>query len=128
VSVTSVNPPGWPAPKGFANGMIGRGRPLHVAGQIGGGADFQAQFGAALDNVVAIVRAAGGEPEDIAEMTVYVTDIDAYRNGLRALGPVWKARMGKHYPAMALVAVAALVAPDAQVEIQAVAYLTQETP
>jgi enamine deaminase RidA (YjgF/YER057c/UK114 family) len=129
MSVESVNPPGWPAPKGFANGMIGRGRVLHVAGQIGttgGGADFLAQFGAALDNVVAVVRAGGGAPGDIAEMTIYVTSITEYRDTLRELGPIWKARMGRHYPAMALVAVAALVAPDARVEIQAVAYLPEE--
>jgi enamine deaminase RidA (YjgF/YER057c/UK114 family) len=128
MTARAVNPPGWPAPKGFSNGMLAGGRALHVAGQIGGGADFLSQFGAALDNVLAVVRAAGAGPEDIAEMTVYVTDIDAYRNGLRALGPVWKARMGRHYPAMALVAVVALVAPDAQVEIQAVAYLAEEQP
>lgn len=121
-----INPAGWAPPKGYANGVVGSGRVLHVAGQIGGGATFLEQFGAALDNVMAVVTAAGGGAEDVAEMTVYVTDIDAYRNGLRELGPIWKARLGKHYPAMALVAVAALVAPTAMVEIQAVAYLPEE--
>ena len=123
-----INPAGWAEPKGYSNGMLAKGRILHVAGQIGGGADFVAQFGAALDNVLAVITAAGGSPEHIAEMTVYVTDIDAYRNSLRELGPVWKARLGKHYPAMALVGVAALVAPSAMVEIQAIAYLPEETP
>jgi enamine deaminase RidA (YjgF/YER057c/UK114 family) len=113
--------------RGYANGVVASGPVLHVAGQIGGGATFLEQFGAALDNVIKVVRAAGGAPEQIAEMTVYVTDIDAYRNGLRELGPIWKARLGKHYPAMALVAVAALVAPSAMVEIQAVAYLPEAT-
>ena len=111
--------------KGFSNGMIGRGRVLHVAGQIGAGADLVAQFGAALDCVLAVVKKAGGVPEDVAEMTVYVTDIDAYRAATRALGPVWRERLGRHYPAMALVAVTALVDPTALVEIQAVAYLTE---
>jgi enamine deaminase RidA (YjgF/YER057c/UK114 family) len=112
---------GW----GYHNGAIGRGRALHVAGQIGvgGGATLEAQFGAALDAVLRIVRLAGGAPEQIAEMTVYVTDIAAYRAATRALGEVWKARLGRHYPAMALVAVAALVDPNAVVEIHAVAYL-----
>jgi enamine deaminase RidA (YjgF/YER057c/UK114 family) len=128
VTTRAVNPPGWPPPKGFSNGMLGGGRVLHVAGQIGvaGGPEFLAQFAAALDCVLAVVRAAGGTPDDIAEMTVYVTDIDDYRNGLRALGPIWRERLGRHYPAMALVAVSALVAPDAKVEIQAVAYLPEE--
>jgi len=120
----------WPAPKGYANGTIGRGRVLHVAGQIGWDAGQQivgdelvAQFAAALDNVLTVVRAAGGGPWDIAEMTIYVTDLPAYRAGAKALGAIWKERMGKHYPAMALVGVAGLVEPRAQVEIQAVAYL-----
>jgi enamine deaminase RidA (YjgF/YER057c/UK114 family) len=109
--------------RGYANGAIGRGRVLHVAGQIGSGATLAAQFGAALDHVLEVVRAADGRPEDVAELTVYVTDIDAYRRGLGELAAEWRPRLGRHYPAMALVAVAALVDPAAQVEIQAVAYL-----
>lgn len=130
MSVEKVDVPGWPRPRGYANGMIGRGRVLHVAGQIGWEPDGSfttddliAQFGKALDNVLAVVRAAGGEPTDIAELTAYVVDVDAYRARARELGPIWKARLGSHYPAMALVAVAALVEPRAQIEIQAVAYL-----
>lgn len=121
--------PGWPAPRGYANGRIGAGRALHVAGQIGWDehgqfADgFLPQMARALDNVLAVVRAAGGTAEDIAEMTVYVTDIAAYRASLKELGGVWRPRLGKHFPAMALVAVSALVEPSALVEIQAVAYL-----
>jgi enamine deaminase RidA (YjgF/YER057c/UK114 family) len=69
------------------------------------------------------VHAAGGKVTDIATMTVYVTDVVAYRTSMRALGPIWKERMGQHYPAMALVAVSALVEPEAVVEIQVVAYL-----
>lgn len=124
----------WPPPKGYANGRIGRGRALHVAGQIGWDTtgtftarDLVAQFGKALDNVLAVVRAAGGAPTDIATMTVYVTDIDAYRGAGAALGPVWRERMGRHYPAMALVAVTALVERAAVVEIQAVAYLGDDS-
>ena len=120
----------WGKPRGYSNGRIGIGRPLHVAGQIGwneqqrfvdGG--LGEQFGKALDNVLAVVRAAGGTAEDIASMTVFVTDIDDYRKSQAILAPVWRERMGKHYPAMALVAVSALVEPQAVVEIQAVAYV-----
>jgi enamine deaminase RidA (YjgF/YER057c/UK114 family) len=120
----------WPKPRGYANGRIGSGRVLHVAGQIGwdehrkfvdGG--LAPQFGKALDNVLAVVRAGGGTAEDIASMTVFVVDIDDYRRSQSLLAPVWRERMGKHYPAMALVGVSALVEPEAVVEIQAVAHV-----
>jgi enamine deaminase RidA (YjgF/YER057c/UK114 family) len=120
---------GWPPPRGYSNGRIGHGPVLHVAGQIGWteqgvfeAKDLVGQFAQALSNVIAVVHAAKGRVTDIAEMTVYVTDIAAYRASLRPLGAVWKERMKDHYPAMALVAVAALVEPEALVEIQAVAY------
>ena len=125
-----VRVPGWPEPRGYANGRIGTGRALHVGGQIGWDAagafapgGLVPQFAQALDNVLAVVRAAGGAPEDIASMTVYVTNIDDYRGAQRALGPVWRERMGRHYPAMALVAVSALVEREAVVEIQAIAHV-----
>ncbi len=121
--------PGWPPPRGYANGMVGAGV-LFVAGQIGWRpdgtwehAELAGQFGQALANVIAVVRAAGGGPEHIASMTVYVTDIDAYRRDHKAVGAAYRAEMGKHYPAMALVAVSALVEPRAVVEIQAHAIL-----
>lgn len=128
--VTPVEVPGWPVPRGYANGMVGAGRTLCVAGQIGWDAngvfhtdDLIAQFDQALANVVAVVTAAGAAVTDIASMTVYVTDIVGYRARTKELGPVWRARLGKHFPAMALVAVTALVEPRALVEIQAVAFL-----
>ena len=120
--------PGWPAPRGYANGMVGTGRVVFVAGQIGwdpagvfAGPDLLAQFDQALANVVAVVTAAGAAVTDLASMTVYVTDIEAYRGAGKALGAIWRARLGKHFPAMALVAVTALVEPAAVVEIQAFA-------
>lgn len=133
MTTREVTVPGWPAPKGYANGRVGDGRALYVGGQIGwdvrgafppGG--LVPQFAQALDNVLAVVRAAGGGPEDIASMTVYVTSIEDYRAAGRALSPVWRERMGRHYPAMALVAVAALVEPEAVVEIQAIAAIAAE--
>lgn len=126
-----VQPSGWPAPRGYANGVVTRGRTLHVAGQIGWDAasgqilsdDLAEQFAQALDNVLAVVAAAGGEPGDVARMTVYVTDLEAYRSSRAAIGAAWRARFGKHFPAMALVGVAGLVEPRALVEIEAVAAL-----
>jgi enamine deaminase RidA (YjgF/YER057c/UK114 family) len=130
MSSQEVRVPGWPVPRGYANGQIGRGQVLHVAGQIGWDehgvfteTELVPQFARALDNVLAVVRAAGGGPEDIAAMVVYVIDIAAYRTAQRELGAVWRQRLGKHFPAMALVGVAHLVEPQAVVEIQATAYL-----
>lgn len=133
MSSQEIRVPGWPAPRGYANGRTGHGRAVHVAGQIGWdehGAlvspELVPQFARALDNVLAVVRAAGGAPEDIATMTAYVTDIAAYRGAHKELGAAWRARLGKHFPAMALVAVGALVEPGAVVEIQATAYVGDE--
>jgi enamine deaminase RidA (YjgF/YER057c/UK114 family) len=118
-----------PVPKGYADARVGRGRALHIAGQVGWKAgvfeakDLLGQFAQALDNVMAVLAAAHAHPADIAEMTIFVTDIAAYRAARKEIGPVWRARMGSHFPAMALVAVTALVEPDAVIEIQAVAYM-----
>ena len=125
-----VQPAHFPVPRGYANGAITTGRLLHVGGQIGwqtdmsfASDDFVDQFAKALDNVLDVVRAAGGAPTDVARMTVYATDLDAYRGGAKRLGAVWRERFGKHYPAMALVGVVGLVHPQAKVEIEAVAVL-----
>jgi enamine deaminase RidA (YjgF/YER057c/UK114 family) len=121
---------GGVAPKGYANGRIGRGPALHIAGQVGWNAqgafeakDLPGQFAQALDNMVAVLHAAFGRVTDIAEMTIYVTDIQAYRDARKQIGTAWRERMQNHFPAMALVAVAGLVEPEALIEIQAVAYL-----
>ncbi|MEZ4368837.1 MAG: RidA family protein [Kofleriaceae bacterium] len=137
MSTRVVHVPGWPAPRGYVNGRIGDGATLHVAGQIGWDAtgtivsdELVPQFAQALDNVLAVVAAAGGGPTDIATMTVFVTDLDAYRAGRRALGGIWRERLGDHFPAMALVGVAGLVEPRAKVEIQVVAHVAhaEEAP
>lgn len=129
--ITTVQPPSWAPAKGYANGVVCEGgRTLFLAGQIAWDAsqrivsdDFVAQFDQALANVVAIVEAAGGTARDIVKMTVFVTDLPAYRASLRDIGARWRERLGRHYPAMALVGVSGLVEPDAKVEIEAVAYL-----
>jgi len=129
-----VNPPELGAPRGFAHGLIAPagGRLLFVAGQTAGDAalthrerptGFAQQFDDALARVLTVVRAAGGRPEQIARMTVYVTDMDAYRESRPALRDLWLRHMGSHYPAMALVAVTALVDERAMVEIEATAVL-----
>lgn len=130
--LTVVAVPEWPRPSGYVNGMITEGKLLHVAGQIGWNPtdksipkDFVAQFDQALANVVAIVRAAGAEPSAIARMTIYVTDLDAYRDNLAGVGAAWKKHIGRHYPAMALVGVAGLVEKDARVEIETVAVMKE---
>jgi enamine deaminase RidA (YjgF/YER057c/UK114 family) len=127
-----VNPPELGTPRGFAHGMIAPagGRLLFVAGQTATdetgriAADgLTQQFDRSLERVLAVVRAAGGQPEHIARMTVFVTSMDRYRDSRSALREVWRRRMGSHYPAMSLVEVAALVDADAIVEIDATAVL-----
>jgi enamine deaminase RidA (YjgF/YER057c/UK114 family) len=122
--------PTWPKPKGYQNGIVAEGRYLAIAGQIGWDASGKFpssalldQFARALDNVLAVVAAAGGRPVDIVQMTVFVTDMPAYRACLRDLGPVWRARFGRHFPTMALLGVTALVEPEAKVEVVATAVL-----
>jgi NAD(P)-dependent dehydrogenase (short-subunit alcohol dehydrogenase family) len=127
-----INPEELGAPRGWSNGMLAQpgGRMLFIAGQTardGSGqvpaADFVSQFDRALENVLAVVRQAGGKPEDIGRFTIYVTDMALYRGSLKPLGEVYRRRMGTHYPAMALVEVTSLVDPQAMVEIEATAVL-----
>ena len=127
-----VQPEGWARPKGYSNGMVGEGRLLFVAGQVGWNPtlasptfpeSFAAQFDQALANVIAVVRAGGGGPEHIARFTIYVTDKREYLAALEEVGAAWRAQMGKHFPAMALVQVAGLVEDAAKVEIEATAVL-----
>ena len=130
---TIVNPEELGAPRGWSNGMLAQagGRTLFIAGQtardVSGqvpAADFVSQFDRALGNVLAVLGAAGGEPQDIGRLTIYVTDVAQYRGSLKPLGEVYRKRMGRHYPAMALVEVRSLVDPNAVVEIEATAVLS----
>lgn len=124
-----LQPPGWPRPKGYANGMAGAGRIAAISGQIGWDAQgrfaegLAAQVDQALANVLEVLAQAGGVPADIASLTWYVTDMVAYRAAGPALAPIWRARMARHYPAMAVVGVTALVEPLACVEIAALAII-----
>lgn len=121
-----VNPDELGRHTGFSHGIIAPagGRILFVAGQTAPAAgDFVAQFGSALERALAVVREAGGRPENVARMTVYVTDMAIYRADRPRLAAVWRASMGQHYPAMALVEVRSLFDPNAVVEIEATAVL-----
>ncbi len=131
-----INPDELGTPKGWNNGMLAPagGRLLLVAGQTArdGSGDtlpegFVDQFEATLRNLLAVVRQAGGAPEHIGRLTIYVADIDAYRDNLKPLGAAYRRQMGRHFPAMALVAVKSLVDPTAQVEIEATAVLPAES-
>jgi enamine deaminase RidA (YjgF/YER057c/UK114 family) len=128
-----IHPSHFPKPRGYANGILTEmpnGRILHIAGQIGWdkearivSLDFAVQFLQALDNVIDVVREAGGATEHIAKLLVFVTDLEAYRGATAAIGEGWRGRLGKYYPAMSLVKVAGLLEPGALVEIEAVAIL-----
>jgi enamine deaminase RidA (YjgF/YER057c/UK114 family) len=112
-------------PSGWNHGMLGPkgGRMLFVAGQIVPVGDFVSQWDGALGRVLAVVTAAGGQPDNIGSMTIYVTDRAAYLANLTPLGEVHRKHMGRHYPAMAVVEVKSLVDSQALVEIEAVAVL-----
>ncbi len=124
----SIQPEGWLRPRGYSNGMAARGELVAVAGMIAWDShqqlvsdEFVPQFRQALANVVAVVEAAGGRPEHLISLTIYVTDKRAYLAALADVGAAYRALLGRHYPAMALVEVAALLEPRAQVEIQGLA-------
>ena len=124
----AVQPPGWPRPHGYSNGMAARGEIIAVAGQIGwdergvlAGPGFAEQFERALANVAAVVRAAGAEMSDLVSLTIYVIDRVEYAGALKQIGAAYRKIMGEHYPAMALIQVAGLLEPGAKVEIQGLA-------
>jgi enamine deaminase RidA (YjgF/YER057c/UK114 family) len=123
-----LQPPGWAAPKGYANGVAARGTQVFVGGQVGWNAqqqfesdDFIEQTGQALRNIVEVLREAGAGPEHMVRMTWYVTDRDEYNRRLAELGPVYREAMGRNFPAMTCVEVAGLVEARAKVEIEVTA-------
>lgn len=129
---TFINPESLGAPKGYANGVLtdAGGRLLFVAGQIAWNeqqeivsTDFVAQFDRALANAISIVEAAGGTVEQIARLVIYVTNKPEYKARTREIGERYRARMGKHFPAMVLVEVKSLLDDNAKVEIEGIAIL-----
>lgn len=123
-----LQPPGWPRPKGYANGIAARGRMIFVSGMIGWDAegvfratDFAGEVRQALANVVAVLAEAGAAPEHIVRMNWYVVDRNEYIAAYPAIGVAYREIIGPHYPAMTAVAVAALVEDAARVEIEVTA-------
>jgi enamine deaminase RidA (YjgF/YER057c/UK114 family) len=122
-------PPGWPRPKGYANGIAAEGKFVFVAGEVGwnpltetfDAKDFVAQFRQALKNVVAILAEGGAKPEHMVRMTWYVTDKAEYLANLKGVGDAWREIMGRVFPCIAAVEVKGLMEPDAKIEIETTA-------
>jgi enamine deaminase RidA (YjgF/YER057c/UK114 family) len=128
--VKTLQPPDWKPPKGYANGIAARGTLVFVGGQVGWNAqqefesdEFVAQSRRALRNVVAVLAEAGATPEHVVRMTWYVVDRREYLANVRGLGNAYRDIMGRHYPAMTAVEVAALIEERARVEIEATAVI-----
>ena len=124
-----LQPPGWPEPRGYANGMVAEGRLVFVGGMVGWDSagvfapDLAGQVRQALLNIVAVLAEADGRPEQVARLTWYITDREDYLAHQREIGEAYREVMGRHFPAMAVVQVVALVEADARVEIEATAVL-----
>ncbi|HZQ63442.1 MAG TPA: RidA family protein [Casimicrobiaceae bacterium] len=128
-----LQPPDWIEPKGYANGMVAKGRLVFVAGQVGWNArgelvdgGFVAQARQALANIVAVLAQAGGKPSHLVRLTWYVADRDEYLRASRELGVAYREVIGRHYPAMTAVQVAAFVEAGARVEIEATAVIPDD--
>jgi enamine deaminase RidA (YjgF/YER057c/UK114 family) len=125
-------PPGWPRPKGYANGIAASGRLVFTGGVVGWDeaerfvADTLAgQFRQVLVNTLAILAEGGAGPEHVVRMTWYITSREEYVGGLAEIGAAWRELMGRNYPAMAVVVVAGLVEPAAKVEIETIAMVAE---
>jgi enamine deaminase RidA (YjgF/YER057c/UK114 family) len=123
-----LQPPGWPRPRGYANGLSARGRTIVTAGVIGWdeserivAPDLAGQFRQILRNILAILAEDGAGPEHVVRMTCYVVDLDDYRSHLAEIGAAWRETMARSFPAMAVVGVTGLVEPAARIEVEAMA-------
>jgi len=126
----TLHPEGWKPTSGYANGIVASGRMVFVGGQIGWNAeqkfesdDFVVQTRQALENVVAVLAEAGGSPKHLVRLTWYITDRKEYISRLPEVGEAYRSVIGRHFPAMTLVEVSALVEDAAKVEIEATAVL-----
>lgn len=125
-----LQPPGWPRPKGYSNGIAATGKMVFVAGQIGWDEtetivsdDFAAQFRQVLVNTLAVLREGGAGPEHVVRMTGYVSDRDEYLAAGLQLGAIWKELMGRNYPVMAFLVVGGLIETRAKIEIETTAVI-----
>jgi enamine deaminase RidA (YjgF/YER057c/UK114 family) len=126
----TIEVPGWRRPRGYSSGIAARGELVFVAGQVGWDAEerlvsreFLPQLARALENVKAVLEAGGAKPEHLARVTIYVTDTRDYLAQSKAVGEAWRRVLGKVFPAMTLVQVAALLEDGARVEIEATAVI-----
>ena len=125
-----LQPPGWTAPKGYANGVSTRGRQIYLAGQIGWNESQQlvstrlcVQLRQALQNIMVLLAQAGARPEHLVRLTWFVTNLDEYRAEQKEIGAAYRDVIGRHYPPMSVVQVVSLVEPGAKVEIEATAVI-----
>ena len=125
-----IEVPGWKRPSGYSNGVVAKGELLFIAGQIGWDAEQKLvsdelvpQFGRALENIKAVLDAAGAKPENLVRVTIYVTDKTVYRAATAKIGEEWRRVLGKIFPAMSLVQVADLLEDGALVEVEATAVI-----
>lgn len=123
-----LQPPGWAQPRGYANGVAASGRQVFIAGQIGWDGQrqfisdrFADQVRQALENIVAVLAEAGGRPEHLVRLTWYVTSREDYYTQIAEVGKAYREVVGRHFPAMAVVQVVALMEQRARVEIEATA-------
>ena len=133
IAYTAILPEGWTRPRGFSHAVVATGtKSVRIAGQIGrepsqahipAGTDAGTQWKVALSNVVAVLKAAGGQPTHLVALRAYVTDIAEFNSSGAAIGAAWGATLGRHFPAMTLVQVSALIDPNAKIEIEAEAIL-----
>ncbi|HEU5238785.1 MAG TPA: RidA family protein [Pyrinomonadaceae bacterium] len=132
MSLTFINPESLGSPRGYSNGVLTEtsGRLLFIAGQIAWNEEQQIvsddlvdQFDRALANVISVVTEAGGRPDQIARLIIYVTDKNEYKQRMKEIGERYRARMGKHFPSMVLVEVNGLLEDRARIEIEGVAVL-----
>ena len=126
-SPRTLHPPGWPKPRGYANGMSAEGRLVVTGGVVGWDEQgrfapgFAAQAQKTFENIRAILAEGGGEPRHLVRLTWYVVSVDEYRASLKELGRAYREVFGAHFPAMAVVQVVGLVEPEARLEIEAMA-------
>ena len=130
MTLETVHPEGWARAKGYANGMLSNSGVLHIGGQIGWNKDqifeahdFVGQMEQTLRNIADIVTAAGGQVSDIARLTWFITDKKAYLAHQREIGAAYRRVFDRHFPAMSVVVVSALIEDDALIEIEATAHL-----
>jgi enamine deaminase RidA (YjgF/YER057c/UK114 family) len=133
IGYTAILPDGWQRPRGFSHGIVATGtKSVRIAGQIGrapdqahipAGTDPGTQWRLALTNLVTVLKAAGGQPTHLVALRAYVTDIAEFNEAGPAIGAAWGTTLGRHFPAMTLVQVSALIDPNAKVEIEGEAIL-----